>query len=235
MTKNDSKFYLNIFENLPDGKIRFWLQIGLSPSGKDTYIFDPRLKKEVHFSVHRDGNVHIRNGKENDKYSLFKNSWIVQPHTTNLKQFIYFRPAAESYPTVEDLPTTPQTINHVFTFKEASTMKHAIHQNMVFKILLGAPSATSYKQHHKDLNGDPDTFRHEHWIIGVKPMNLLPRSSNDNGTFIWLFNTNDEVPDNQLFSGPEQFEIGPASLVGKFIISRRSFDAGEVSSIYYRL
>lgn len=57
---NDGKYYLNIFENLPEGGLRFWLQIGFSPSGRDTYIFDPRLKKEVHFSLHRDGNIRLK-------------------------------------------------------------------------------------------------------------------------------------------------------------------------------
>lgn len=62
MSNNDRKFYLNILENLPDEKKRFWLQIGLSPSGKDIYIFDPCLGKETHLSVHRDGNVQNRIG-----------------------------------------------------------------------------------------------------------------------------------------------------------------------------
>ncbi len=235
MSKNDGKFYLNIFENLLKGKMRFWLQIGLSPSGKDIYIFDPCLQKEVHFSVHRDGNVHIKNGKNNNKFSLFKNPWVTEPNPALLKQFIYFRPATTSYPIVDTLPSTLQTINHVFTFRDASTMEHTNYDNIIFKILLGPLTATTYKQHHRDINGDPDTFKNDQWIVGVKPMNLKPRPSHDTGTFVWFFNTNEEIPDSQLFSETENFEIGPASLTGQFVISRRTFKEGEVVSTYYRL
>ena len=234
MSNNDRKFYLNIFENLPDKRIRFWLQIGFSQSRRDTYIFDPRLAKDVHFSVHRDGNVHIRNGKKSTKYVLFSSPWIVDPDPTHLKQFIYFRPADESYPIVDAMPETPATINHAFTFHDAATLDHTIYQNIVFKILLGPPTATTYKQHHRDINGDPDTFKHDHWIIGIKPMNLLPRASHDNGTFVWFFNTITDIPDSQLFTG-NTFEIGPETLNDQFIISHRKFAEGEVTCVYYRL
>src|SRR5260221_14244980 len=156
MQTNDKKYYLNIYENLPNSTIRWWMQIGFGAARKDVFVFDPCLRKEVHFSFHSDGNLHIRNGAKSKKYGIFKNRWFENPNPDLLKQLIYFRPANNSYPIVSGLANTPQTINQCYKFFKDDTLEHTIFPNMLFKVLLGAPTASTYRSFHKHGNEEPN-------------------------------------------------------------------------------
>jgi hypothetical protein len=236
--ENDGKYYLNILETLPDGRYRHWLNIGFASCDKDFYIFDPRTSKEVHISHHKDGNVHIRHNKWENKIQLFKNEWLENKTPDFLKQVVYFRPSGiESFPILSKPPSTSRTENFCFKFHFTEDCITGPFPNIVFKVLLG-PSTSErlkYRDFHA-INGTHDfekIIHNEFWSIAITSLLLEERPISDTGTFIWVFNTDEDIHDAQLFSADFQ----PKQKISKepFFVNHANFNQGEVVCIYYKL